>query len=62
MSVERTYRGVNFSLSELVEVPKEFQDVGTAATGKCEGGPVVSQVLSEGIPVPALLVLVSAWS
>lgn len=62
MAVERAYWGVDFGLSELVEVPEEFEDVGPAAPGEGERGPVVLEVLAEGVPVAALLVLVSAWS
>ncbi|KAL6974931.1 hypothetical protein U1Q18_043417 [Sarracenia purpurea var. burkii] len=54
--------GVDFGLSELVEVSKEFEDVGTAAAGERERRQVISEVLAEGVPVPALLVLVSAKS
>lgn len=52
--------GVDLGLAELVEVPEELEDVGAAAPGERERWPVVAEVLPEGVPVPALLVLISA--
>lgn len=52
--------GVDLGLAELVEVPEELEDVGAAAPGERERRPVVAEVLPEGVPVPALLVLISA--
>lgn len=47
-------------VSQRVCVPKEFENVGAAAPGEGEGGSVVLEVLTEGVPVTALLVLVAA--
>ena len=54
--------GVDFGLSELVKVAQKFQNVGATAAGEGQWGPVVSQILPKGVPVAALLVLVSARS
>lgn len=61
MTVEGAYWGVNFGLSKLVEVAEEFKNVGSAAAGERERWPVVLEVLTEGVPVAALLVFVAAW-
>lgn len=52
--------GVDFSLPKLVEVLKEFDDVGPTAAGQRERRLVVLEVLQEGVPVPPLLRLVAA--
>lgn len=59
---EGAHLGVDFGLPELVQVAEKFQDVGATAAREGQWGPVISQVLPKGVPVPALLVLVSAGS
>ncbi|GFZ13505.1 LIGHT-DEPENDENT SHORT HYPOCOTYLS-like protein [Actinidia rufa] len=56
--VEGTYRGVDFGLPELVEVPEELEHVGPAAPGERQRRAVILQVLPERVPVAPLLVLV----
>lgn len=51
---------MDLGLAKLVEVAEEFQHVGPAAHGERERWTVVPEVLAEGVPVPALLVLVAA--
>lgn len=60
MAVERTDWSVHLSFSELVEITKEFKNMGTTASGKREWWSVVFQVLTKSVPVSALLVLVAA--
>ena len=62
MAVERANWGVDFGLAELVQVAEEFQDMSSAAARQRQRWPVVFQVLAEGVPVSALLVLVAAGS
>jgi hypothetical protein len=54
--------GVDLRLPELVQVPEEFKHVGPAAARQRQRRSVVPQVLAEGVPVAALLVLVAAES
>ena len=60
MPVKRAQLVVHLGLPELVEVPEKFKNVGPAAAGQRERGAVVAEVLPEGVPVAALLVLVAA--
>lgn len=62
VAVEGADWGVNLGFPELVEVAEEFKHVGATATGERERGTVVLQVLPEGVPVPAFLVLVATES
>lgn len=60
MTVKRTNRGVNFGLTKLIKVTKEFENVSAAAAGEGKWRPVVFKVLAESVPVSTLLILVSA--
>lgn len=60
MTKERAKLGVNFGFSKLIEVSEELKNVGSAAPRERQWWPVIFQVLSEGVPIPALLILVSA--
>lgn len=60
MPVKGAYRGVDFGLPELVEVPEELEHVGSAAAVEGERRAVVLEVLPESVPVSAFLVFVSA--
>ena len=62
MPKEGTHLGVDFGLPKLVKVPQELQNVGPAAPGQGQRRPVVSEVLTEGVPVSPLLVFVAAES
>lgn len=60
--VKRAHRCVDFSLPKLVKIPEKLEHVGATTSGKRKWWPVILQVLTEGIPVSALLVLVTAGS
>lgn len=60
VAVEGADWGVDFSLTELIQVAEELENMSAAAAGEGEWGAVVLQVLPEGVPVAALLVLVAA--
>lgn len=60
MPEERAELVVDLSLAELVEVAQELEDVGTTAAFQRERRAVVTEVLPEGVPVTAFLVLVAA--
>lgn len=60
MAKEGTKVCVNLGFTELVEVPEELKNMGTTAAREGKWGPVVSEVLSKGVPVSSLLVLVAA--
>lgn len=57
---ERASVGVNLSLTELVEVPEEFKNMGTAAARQSQRRAVVLEVLTKSVPVSPLLGLVAA--
>lgn len=60
MAIEGADWIVDFGLAELIEVAEELENMSAAAAGQGERRAVVLQVLSEGVPVTALLVLVAA--
>lgn len=60
MAIEGADWSVDFGLAELIEVAEELENMSAAAAGQGEWRAVVLQVLSEGVPVTALLVLVAA--
>lgn len=60
MPKEGTELGVDLGLTELVQVPEEFQYMSPTAAGERERWAVVPEVLSKRVPVAALLVLIAA--
>lgn len=51
---------VHLGLAKLVLVAEEVEDMHAGTCGKRDRRPVTPQILAEGVPIPALLVLVAA--
>lgn len=61
LSKKHTPLKVNFCFPKLVKIPKKLQDMVGVALGEWNWGPLILQVLPEGVPVPSLLRLIAAW-
>lgn len=59
---KRAELSMDFGFSELVEIPEEFQDMGSTAAGEGERWTVVAEVLAKSVPITAFLVLIAAES
>lgn len=62
MAEEGAELGMDFGLPKLVKVPQKFKDMGPAAAVQRKRRAVIAEILAEGIPVSALLVLIAAES